>query len=826
MNRKACVNAIGLAFAGACFLIPAVFAAMEVSPNEKVISAVSGCDSEKLRRFLTSGVDVNAPLGSYYLIEIAAAKCPSNIVRLLIKQNAKVNVFDGHGVTPLYWAAVHGNINNVNLLLNDGAEVDARGEYGRTPLVGAAGYGFINIVQILIDHGAKINGADYGGETALFAAAEWGRFHIAELLLDHGAVVDAPYAGWTPLRVALKYKHEDVARLLLGRGADVNALPPNLRAKLAGRAQNINRLIRQAQRWFSFIDPNANFPQADAAPNQARLPPIGAHSKAAGSKLGSKGGGLLSEKLSHPAAEPPAPPDLGIKRLERQLMLKAENGQDLKRRFQALHYLNLFHDPNLIPFFTRELQAPFSSERLEAAVALNSILNKFKADHPGGDWSDFNAHAGEILTPLILQGEQSRVAVGIYRKDINYLHLMDEKSQKRFVKGFSDPYALLALLGYNNWNEAVDEGHGLHSDAAQLIYERFKETAHGISISGILSNPTLGDLKMARARLLANLNKYDLLKEALASDPGLGDIVIRTIFSNQKTRYLSGNEIYAIGDAAMRGPFAADFSGEILRQIKESKNVTSDDALLFLKFHEGSLPPPQKNLLDKLWDAKASKKIKALAKARETPVFYRSWPKGELHVFLAMTQEGSAKGFIDQLKREGWLEKKETRASMVFFRNIAQKKVTLQIRVFPSNTGGWTTDSKGLNEALADAMKNPALQIVVYRGHAGDYDYGALGRVKTRDKVFSDLGCYSDYRSEEAIHHCKNCAYFGTLVVAQGVRNDVFLRQVLEVLARRMPYPKMRRWFEKTLPHTYYKFTGSYSRAGMYEYILTDAGSR
>ncbi|PVH73977.1 ankyrin, partial [Cadophora sp. DSE1049] len=101
----------------------------------------------------------------------------------------------------------------VRLLLDEGADIDAPGttRYG-TPLFEAAINGNIEIVRLLIDRGAHINapGEEYYG-TALHGAALNGHEAILELLLDEGADVHIDCGTFgTPLQAAVSFNRKEV----------------------------------------------------------------------------------------------------------------------------------------------------------------------------------------------------------------------------------------------------------------------------------------------------------------------------------------------------------------------------------------------------------------------------------------------------------------------------------------------------------------------------------------------------------------------------------------------------------------------------------------
>ena len=107
---------------------------------------------EIARYLVLKGADVNLPSNNgfnVYPIHSAAAGNYTDIVRLLIENDAKVNVKQQAGVTPLHSAAQNGNLEMLILLLENGAEVNTRMEGGKLPADLAREKGFVDIAEVL-----------------------------------------------------------------------------------------------------------------------------------------------------------------------------------------------------------------------------------------------------------------------------------------------------------------------------------------------------------------------------------------------------------------------------------------------------------------------------------------------------------------------------------------------------------------------------------------------------------------------------------------------------------------------------------------------------
>ena len=108
---------------------------------------------EIARYLVLKGADVNLPSNNgfrVYPIHSAAASNFTQIARMLIENNAQVNVKQQAGATALHSAAQNGNIDLLILLLEHGADVNIRMEGGKLPADLARDKGFVEIAEALI----------------------------------------------------------------------------------------------------------------------------------------------------------------------------------------------------------------------------------------------------------------------------------------------------------------------------------------------------------------------------------------------------------------------------------------------------------------------------------------------------------------------------------------------------------------------------------------------------------------------------------------------------------------------------------------------------
>ena len=107
---------------------------------------------EIARYLVLKGADVNLPSNNgfgVYPLHSAAAGNYTDIARMLIENNAQVNVKQQAGATALHSAAQNGNVDLLILLLEHGADVNIRMEGGKLPADLAREKGFAEIAEAL-----------------------------------------------------------------------------------------------------------------------------------------------------------------------------------------------------------------------------------------------------------------------------------------------------------------------------------------------------------------------------------------------------------------------------------------------------------------------------------------------------------------------------------------------------------------------------------------------------------------------------------------------------------------------------------------------------
>ncbi|MBD3231054.1 hypothetical protein GF322_00135 [Candidatus Dependentiae bacterium] len=109
-------------------------------------------------------------------------------IKSLLKSEAKVDLPDSYGRTPLWWACERNNVKVTELLIKKGAEINKQTPDGWTPLHVAACDGNLEIVELLLKNKASVNIQDNEGETALHVAAN---IELKEKTADYLVIIKA-----------------------------------------------------------------------------------------------------------------------------------------------------------------------------------------------------------------------------------------------------------------------------------------------------------------------------------------------------------------------------------------------------------------------------------------------------------------------------------------------------------------------------------------------------------------------------------------------------------------------------------------------------------
>ena len=166
-------------------------------------------------------------------LSIACEQGAEEIVDLLIKARASIELARPGKITPLLIASRNGNPKVVRALIESGANLNARDARGQTPLMWAAAAGNDAAVKLLIEAHADLNLRSDGDFAAIHFAARQGQLESVRMLIDAGVDVTQPINpkhhykriprnGTSALTLAVESGHFQLAMFLIEKGADPN----------------------------------------------------------------------------------------------------------------------------------------------------------------------------------------------------------------------------------------------------------------------------------------------------------------------------------------------------------------------------------------------------------------------------------------------------------------------------------------------------------------------------------------------------------------------------------------------------------------------------
>lgn len=192
-------------------------------------------------------------------LETAAVSGSPEELRQEVRLMGGVNATDGHGFTPLDWAARTGQTELIRELVREGADPDLRddGPNGWAPLHHAVHKGRLEAVRALLAAGAHVDaGASRSnGITPLMLACAQGEPEIVDTLLAAGADPHAKQRGdETALTYAMTTGNRRVIQALLHKAPDLRLTDSwegglaRILARMRGQSDILAQLNRPATR--------------------------------------------------------------------------------------------------------------------------------------------------------------------------------------------------------------------------------------------------------------------------------------------------------------------------------------------------------------------------------------------------------------------------------------------------------------------------------------------------------------------------------------------------------------------------------------------------
>ncbi len=159
-----------------------------VRADHSVHEYVERNDLERVKQFIAGKHGINKA-NRYKETPLHLARTPE-MIELLIKGGANVNIENHFGDSPLLQAVYRGNHGLVELLIKHGADLNHRNRFGDTPLQEAVNRDLIVMAALLVESGADINAQGRHGDTVLHTAVRRGNRAMVHMLVKAGAVMD------------------------------------------------------------------------------------------------------------------------------------------------------------------------------------------------------------------------------------------------------------------------------------------------------------------------------------------------------------------------------------------------------------------------------------------------------------------------------------------------------------------------------------------------------------------------------------------------------------------------------------------------------------
>ncbi|CAF0984861.1 unnamed protein product [Adineta steineri] len=158
--------------------------------HEELVKAAANGDLKRVEDLLKRpNIDVNGIFAGHTALQAAAQNGHKQIIHLLIKDNANLEIEDKDGDRAVHHAAFGNEPEILELLAKAGADLNVRNKRRQTPLHIGVCKGHFDVCKILLSNGAHAGIQDSDGDTPLHDAISKRRDDLINILLENNADV-------------------------------------------------------------------------------------------------------------------------------------------------------------------------------------------------------------------------------------------------------------------------------------------------------------------------------------------------------------------------------------------------------------------------------------------------------------------------------------------------------------------------------------------------------------------------------------------------------------------------------------------------------------
>jgi uncharacterized protein len=168
---------------------------------------------------------MNQKMKTNEMIAMAAYNGNANKLKVLLAKNINPNTRFRRN-TLLHWAVQEGKLSTCRLLMSYNAKLEIKNELGETPIFNAIEHPAV--LSLMIKNGAKVNVYRIGKDTPLHLACAFGYKKTVEILLKNGADTWAKDGNnRTPMYWAGVYRQKGIKELIRKKRLKMNEKTKN-----------------------------------------------------------------------------------------------------------------------------------------------------------------------------------------------------------------------------------------------------------------------------------------------------------------------------------------------------------------------------------------------------------------------------------------------------------------------------------------------------------------------------------------------------------------------------------------------------------------------